>query len=238
MSPEPMSWKVVVGANIYFRANASRDCGTWAWEMPEGGAFSRRWNPTGGNSKQGSTMFIPYSDLPSKNNDDFGPSNGKVRVSCKDETGRTYTLDSTDMSPTRRASVFFPRDINVDGATPTAAKPPCWFVFWANNRRGPCSWSFGSTSSYNGGTITWAYDPAISGCETRPTDTPRNTRFRITLGGADVLDTADYNFSNLKYPSAGDFVNYAGVRTNIPAGRLRAESLEPHRNLSTRLSIA
>ncbi len=213
-------WQVVVGANIAYSAIASSDCANWNWDMPDTRRFSQVWHASGGNMKQGTGMNIPYSDLPNAQNSFFGANYGTVRVSCKDEEGNRHSFDSTSMNPSKSAAVFFPRDLNVNGQAPTAANPPCWFVFWANNRGGPCSWKYGSTSSYAGGTITWGFDPNLSGCVTTPTDYPRNSRFTIKLGATDVLNTPNYTFTNSRYPATGSFTNYAAVVTNVPAGKL------------------
>lgn len=126
-------WKVCLGDDIEYRAIASSDCTNWSWDMPEG--WPDAWNPTGGNSKQGSSMRIPYTDLARASNSCFGETDGeepygKVTVSCEDGEGHNHSFSSTSMAPPRKAKVFFPPYLNVNGGAPSQAAPPCWFVFW------------------------------------------------------------------------------------------------------------
>ena len=163
-------------------------------------------------------MSIPYADLAGADNSCFGKKYGSVRVSCKDETGQSFKFSSTSMIPSTNAEVFFPRDLNVDGAAPTAAKPPNWFVFWASNMGGPCSWMYNQTSRHAGGRITWAFAPGGSGGATRAFN--NSSRFTITLGASDVLDASNTFGASPRYPAAGTFTNSAHVVTNFPAGKI------------------
>jgi hypothetical protein len=173
---------------------------------------------TRSHARQGTGMRIPYTDLSRARNSWFGETYGTVRVSCRDEEGNRFSFDSTSMTPAKKTKVFFSRDVNVDGVAPTAAKPPCWFVFWASNMGGPCSWMYTRTSRHAGGRITWAFDPGRRGAEIRPLNSAR-TQFRIELGGSGVF-TQTYSFESRGYPASGTFTNSAGRVANIASGRI------------------
>ena len=126
-------WKVVVGENIQFEAIASSDCTNWDWDMEDG--VPDAWNPTGGTFKKGTGIFIPYSDLGGffgKNGDDFGEAFGTVNVFCEDGEGNNHRIFSTDLDPSKKASVFFDPQKNVDGGAPSQSKPPLWYRYWKN----------------------------------------------------------------------------------------------------------
>jgi hypothetical protein len=212
-------WMVCVGSNIAYSATSSVDCASWQWQMPDGWPRDV-WHPNGGNARQGTGMRIPYTDLSRARNSWFGETYGTVRVSCRDEEGNRFSFDSTSMIPAKKAKVFFSRDVNVDGTAPTAAKPPCWFVFWASNMGGPCSWMYNRTSRHAGGRITWAFDPSMRGAATAPSRD--RSRFTVTLGGAgEVLDASD-TFRSPRYPVApgSTFANSAGVQTFFQPGTI------------------
>jgi hypothetical protein len=114
--------KVCVGSNIDYEAVASSDCQNWSWEMPDG--IFNAWNISG-NKKNGTDIKIPYSDLARASNSWFGDTYGSVKVTCKDGDNNMKTFTGS-----KWIKVFFPPDVNVDGAAPTNDKPPCWFVFW------------------------------------------------------------------------------------------------------------
>ncbi|MDR2641974.1 MAG: hypothetical protein LBC74_04195, partial [Planctomycetaceae bacterium] len=128
---EQKDWKVCVGRNIEYEANASSDCHGWSWEMPDG--VLNAWNISS-NTKSGTNMKIPYSDLARASNSWFGDTYGNVRVKCYDSDGNyltnnSYSFESANKS--KKVKVFFPPNVNVDGNTTfTASKPPCWFKFW------------------------------------------------------------------------------------------------------------
>ncbi|HOY32567.1 MAG TPA: hypothetical protein PKW80_11870 [Bacteroidales bacterium] len=122
------AWKVVVGEFISYSAIASSDCSDWQWEAPDG--IWDNWGTTGGTSKTGTDLRIPYSELSSASNSDFGDAYGTIRVSCQDGEGNSHTFSSTDMTPANKVKIFFDPDLNVNGGAPSTANPPCWFVFW------------------------------------------------------------------------------------------------------------
>jgi hypothetical protein len=121
-------WKVCVGQGISYSVAASSDCTNWDWDMDD--QCPDAWNPEGGHSKTGADMYIPYEDLARASNSWFGEAYGTVWVSCKDSEDNCHGLYSREMDPPRKAKVFFPPDVNVDGGAPSNEKPPCWFVFW------------------------------------------------------------------------------------------------------------
>ena len=77
------AWRVCIASNISYEAYASSDCTSWSWQMPDG-IFSCAWNPTGGNTKSGTSMQIPNSDKARASNSWFGTAYGTVYVYCVD----------------------------------------------------------------------------------------------------------------------------------------------------------
>lgn len=124
---EQKDWKVCVGEDIEYEATASSDCTGWNWDMEDGTPDA--WNPTGGNAKSGS-MQIPYTDSARASNSWFGDVYGIVNVLCEDGDGNDHHLYSHNMTPSRKAKVFFNPDLNVNGGAPSTASPPCWYIFW------------------------------------------------------------------------------------------------------------
>lgn len=114
--------KVVVGNNISYKALASRDCTNWKWSVT-----TNAWlkDENGGKSKEGSDLKIPYTNLPTKSNSQFG--NNTFKVECKD--GESRSIDSSTI-----AKIFFDpdRDVTGDPVTGSSAntKVACWYKFW------------------------------------------------------------------------------------------------------------
>ena len=123
------AWRVCIASNISYEAYASSDCTSWSWQMPDG-IFSCAWNPTGGNTKSGTSMQIPNSDKARASNSWFGTAYGTVYVYCVDGAGNGYSFYSTSMSPSQKVQVYFDPMTGVDGLAPSQQNPPAWFVFW------------------------------------------------------------------------------------------------------------
>lgn len=123
------AWKVCVGDNISFSAIASSDCESWVWDMVDG--VPDAWDPTGGNTKSGTTMIIPNSDKARSSNSWYGNAYGTVTVSCEDGDGNSYEIDSTEIAAGLKAKVYFDPATNKSGGAPSTANPPAWHVFWS-----------------------------------------------------------------------------------------------------------
>jgi hypothetical protein len=122
-------WKVRVGELIEHDAIASADCKDFVWDMEDGTPDA--WNPTGGTTKKGTRMQIPYSDESRASNSWFGDTYGTVTVSCKDGEDNSYIFRSTSMKPSMKAKVFFEPTKDRNGKYPYAnGEPPAWFYFW------------------------------------------------------------------------------------------------------------
>jgi hypothetical protein len=75
-------------------------------------------------------------------NNDFGETNGTVKLMCTDAEGHTHIVysrnpvgNSTSMSPSIAAQVFFQRDVDLGGSNTLVAtggnpNKPLWFIFW------------------------------------------------------------------------------------------------------------
>jgi hypothetical protein len=126
-------WKVCIGDNIAYSATGSPDCNSWTWEMkdvlPED-PLPRAWHPAGGDAKTGAGLVIPCSDLAGATNSSFGDSYGTVYVSCIDGDTNSFTFNSGQMYSPRRARVFFPPNLGVNGHSPSQSNSPCWHAFW------------------------------------------------------------------------------------------------------------
>jgi hypothetical protein len=150
-------WMICVGRNIEYEANASSDCQNFAWDL-KSGTFFDYWQITGGNAKSGTSMLIPLSELEAASGTHFGDTYGNVRVQFNDGDNNSYSFESSDMNPSQKAKVFFPRDYMLNGAA-----CPAWYKFWAKDQGGPGMHYFGSTSVENNVRITWEYNNSISG---------------------------------------------------------------------------
>jgi hypothetical protein len=122
-------WKVCVGDAISYEAESSKHCKNWDWDMEDG--FPDAWDVEPGNSKKGTNMKIKYSSLSDAKNSWFGEKYGTVNVWCEDGENNNHRFYSTDMTPSKKAKVFFPESENCEGKSPTTASPPCWYLFWA-----------------------------------------------------------------------------------------------------------
>lgn len=136
-------WKVIVGKNIAYSAIAASDAKNWAWDMQDG--WPDAWNPTGGNSKTGSGMVIPNSDLPTSNGQ-FGDAYGTVDVFCEDGDGGNNHFYSTSMDPPQKATVFFDRD----ATTHPGGTTPNWYYYWSKSAANTGINQYNAGLSYDG----------------------------------------------------------------------------------------
>ena len=208
-------WKVVVNKNIAYNAIASSDCTNWEWDMADG--VPDCWNPTGGDEKVSTTgpspMVIPNSDLPNTNSA-FGSAYGTVKVFCEDGEGNNHTFYSTSMSPSRKVEVYFDRN----ATTKTGGSAANWYYYWASDKVGPCQHKYSGTTSYEGGTITWAYNNAITGtgCVTRYSATDYTIEVRNVTPNA-----RNWNFNSPRMPAVGTFNDSTGNPIFFPVNNIQ-----------------
>lgn len=136
-------WKAVVGEGIEYKAIASKNCTDWRWHFPDDNSeWSKVWTSTGGDARStenpdnGQMLRIGMSNLRSSGgtlrpaNSWFGDTYGTVEVSCKDGDGNEHIFRSTQMTPSKKVEVFFPKSVNVNGGAGTRQNPPLWFLLW------------------------------------------------------------------------------------------------------------
>jgi hypothetical protein len=206
-------WMICVGRNIEYEANASSDCQNFAWDL-KSGTFFDYWQITGGNAKSGTSMLIPLSELEAASGTHFGDTYGNVRVQFKDGDNNSYSFESTDMNPSQKAKVFFPRDYMLNGAA-----CPAWFKFWASDQGGPGIHRFSGTSTHDNVTVTWKFDNSISG----NAETAWVTYKKATISlSSRVVGAKNLNFVSPRYPTLPipTFNNSSGSPTTFPVGTI------------------
>lgn len=126
-SPRRENRKVVVGRTIGYRARPGSGT-VWDWDLGSGSctSFTDYWNLQSNSSfsDRDNDAIIPNSSLPASN-DDFGDTNGLVKVSngteesCVGRDGNTFEVE-----------VFFEKD----ATTNPGGSDPNWFFYWKQSQ--------------------------------------------------------------------------------------------------------